>query len=296
MKRLVREYWRGKKTLIRTFVNFLLLPSLFALLLRQSLLNHPPEPEPGKLIYAAFLLLLVYCLAAVITLVGINRKARILEGGYGSNTNVTLCNALSLVLIAYTCINLIDLFTVNASATNNEQHTIVYSPIFLADDKEGDTLLVHGDIGIAATKRLAALLEENTETKKLILESDGGSIFEARGIAKLIAKKGLHTHVEGKCLSACTLIYVSGDVRSASPTAQFGFHAYQLQTNYGGVGYGGVRIDIDEQQDIDADVFASAGVDADFIDQIYGAQYGEMWFPERKLLVEAGFINQIGSD
>lgn len=287
MKSLLRDYWLGNKTLLRTFVCFLLLPSIAILLLRQGLLQQFPDSKSSQLVVPGYLLLIIYGITCIITLAGVNRKARILDGGYGANTNVTLCNVLSLVVVVYTTINIIDLLTVSVEPQNEEQPAITHSPTYTRHDNNTEILVVQGDIDIAATKRLSGFLGKNSGIKKLIIESEGGNIFEARGIARLVKENSLHTHVDGKCFSACTLIYVSGDLRTAGVNAEFGFHSYRQRTINGGVG-----IDIEEQQNIDAGIFADAGVDKEFIDQMYQAEHEDMWFPERLRLIEARVINR----
>ena len=286
MKSLLLDYWFGNKTLLRTFVCFLLLPSIAILLLRKGLLQQFPDSKSGQLIVVGYLFLIIYAITCVITLAGINRKTRIIDGGYGANTNVTLCNVLSLVVIVYTATNTVDLLTVSVRPANKEV-SITHSPTYTRNSIDPDILVVQGDIDIAATRRLSVFLEQNTGIKKLVLESEGGNVFEARGMARLVSTNSLHTHVDGKCLSACTLIYVSGAERTAGHNAEFGFHSYRQRTNNGGVG-----IDIDEQQNIDAGIFASAGVDKRFIEQMYQAEHKDMWFPERKRLIEARVINR----
>src|ERR1700730_5882829 len=58
----------------------------------------------------------------------------------------------------------------------------------------------------------------------VILHSEGGSFVPAIGIGMLIRRKGWSTHVEGRCMSACALIWLSGSRIGVSTTAKIGFH------------------------------------------------------------------------
>ena len=56
------------------------------------------------------------------------------------------------------------------------------------------------------------------------LHSNGGSFVPAIRIGALIRQKGWSTHVEGRCMSACAIIWLSGSRKSMSTAAQIGFH------------------------------------------------------------------------
>lgn len=50
----------------------------------------------------------------------------------------------------------------------------------------------------------------------LVLTSPGGRLFETESLAALDRERGLNTHVEGTCQSACTLILLAGNDRTVT--------------------------------------------------------------------------------
>jgi hypothetical protein len=92
-------------------------------------------------------------------------------------------------------------------------------------------------IQITGTIQLNDVLVLEVETDGLdkpmvvSLHSNGGSFRPAMRIATLIKQRGWSTHVEGRCLSACAIIWLSGSQKSMSTAAQIGFHqAYNSET------------------------------------------------------------------
>lgn len=67
------------------------------------------------------------------------------------------------------------------------------------------------------------------------LSSPGGKVLPALNIGEIINRKGFITYVPANntCASACSLIWVAGKPRMASPKARIGFHA--VFTDVGGV-------------------------------------------------------------
>jgi len=64
------------------------------------------------------------------------------------------------------------------------------------------------------------------------LDSNGGSFMPAIKIGELTRKNGWSTHVEGRCISACAIIWLAGSKKSMQPTAKIGFHqAYSHETH-----------------------------------------------------------------
>ena len=291
MKHRLSEYWLGNKTLLGTFFFLLLIPSVAVVVLQRSTQQLQPLSSSPYLIALSCLLLLLYTVASIATLVGINRKSRLAAGAYGANTNVALYNLLSLIVITYTTTHIIDLLTTNVEPSISIETTIPSSPTFTLDEINPGVLHMHGPIGNTATKRLETYLASKTaaetQINQLLLNSKGGNIFEARGLARVVTENRLNTHVDESCLSACTLVYVSGIERSAGRDARFGFHSYGQENDNGGM-----AIDVSSQQELDKNLFAAARVSAEFIDQLYQADHHDMWFAELGELVDSGFINK----
>ncbi len=64
------------------------------------------------------------------------------------------------------------------------------------------------------------------------LNSPGGSVAAALAIAETVRKRGLTTYVppEGRCYSACTLIWFAGARRIAHSTSYIGIHRASAET------------------------------------------------------------------
>ena len=128
-------------------------------------------------------------------------------------------------------------------------------------------------------------LQNYENLEQVTLDSDGGNIFAARGLLRLIEERSLRTHVTGNCYSACTLVFIAGQRRSAESTAQFGFHGYSyelfssLQT-----------VDVQQQQDRDKTLFLDRGVPESFVEQIYNTPADHLWRPGREELVAANIL------
>jgi hypothetical protein len=114
------------------------------------------------------------------------------------------------------------------------------------------------------------------------LDSDGGNIHAARGVARLIMVYRYDTRVERRCASACTLLFVAGAVRRAAPAAQLGFHGY-VETGF-------ALNDILAEQDKDRAFFRARGISDAFIEQMFKAPHSDIWFPGHAMLRAAGVI------
>ncbi len=80
-------------------------------------------------------------------------------------------------------------------------------------DPETRTVSIDGSIELGITRNLGNLLANNPGTRLAILNSDGGNIYEARGLAKLFRDNAINTRVENICTSACTTAFTGGKIR-----------------------------------------------------------------------------------
>ncbi len=96
----------------------------------------------------------------------------------------------------------------------------------------------HSTITISATKivyivgwigppiRDYILSLDPTKIKRIHLYSKGGKIRQALAIAEFVRKNGIETYVgeQGRCYSACTIIFQAGIKRIAHKSAKFMYH------------------------------------------------------------------------
>lgn len=72
---------------------------------------------------------------------------------------------------------------------------------------------------LANVKRLSA---ENIDT--VVLNLEGGHLYQARALAKWIREHKLNTQVDKRCAGSCTLLFMAGEQRWISKQAEVAFH------------------------------------------------------------------------
>ena len=150
---------------------------------------------------------------------------------------------------------------------------------------DGHTLTFDGEIDLGATKAVQAMLVENPGVMVLDLDSPGGNIYEARGLAKLAQSHGLATQVTGSCTSSCTVAFIGGTQRQVLYGARLGFHQYKISADYQ------VPLaDPAREQARDLELFRQAGVASWFLDVMFQERAEGMWFPGRDKLRAAGVV------
>ena len=71
---------------------------------------------------------------------------------------------------------------------------------------------------------LEDLLKQHSGIKTLVLDSQGGFIAAAKYFADIIIDYELNTNVDGTCESACTIIFLAGEIRTIERGSWLGFH------------------------------------------------------------------------
>lgn len=146
-------------------------------------------------------------------------------------------------------------------------------------------LLFQGQIVLGVTKAMGRELEQGPIPTRITLVSDGGNVFEARGLAKLILTHGIQTYVEDTCSSACTLVFIAGAQRQLGPNGQLGFHSYLLEDAQRLPGF-----NIEAEQARDREFMQGQGVSVEFIARVYDTPSSDIWFPEHVLLRQSGVV------
>lgn len=149
----------------------------------------------------------------------------------------------------------------------------------------GRMIRVTGLLSAGIADEFENVLEKSPRATLLVLDSDGGRIFEALRIAEVVRRRGLNTSVEEHCASACTLMLLAGKERSARRLAQIGFH----QPDFPGISEA-ERSEFIAQNRRD---YVEAGIAEDFIDRAMTTPPSEMWYPSHSVLVEAGVLTSV---
>mgnify|MGYP001130245283 CR=1 FL=1 len=155
----------------------------------------------------------------------------------------------------------------------------------LAVSADGRTARLHGQIALGSSEAFAALLAANPGLLVLELSSDGGNIYEGRGLARLVREAGLDTRVVDTCSSACTIAFIGGLRRQLAPGARLGFHQYRVAADYE-VPFA----DPAAEQARDRALFAAAGVAEWFLDGMYRESAARIWYPQIEELRRAGVL------
>ena len=157
----------------------------------------------------------------------------------------------------------------------------------------GGGRLVHlkGSFELGITHALEAFLERYPYVEGIVLSSDGGRIYEGRGIADLARRRELRTYVFESCNSACTTAFIGGQVRILGANGKLGFHQYwhdaQLQHPF---------IDLQEEQDKDRRFYRSQNIKAEFLNRIFDKTHVDLWQPDNKTLIDSGAVHIILPD
>ncbi len=172
--------------------------------------------------------------------------------------------------------------TENFEERMEREHASKYS-LQVSDD--GQSVQLQGEITLGVTKKFELLLNNAPNLQTVVLESGGGNIYEARGLAKRISEAGINTHVQTECSSACTLAFIGGVQRTMENAARLGFHQYRIDADYV-VAFA----DPEAEQARDKALFAAAGVKESFLSAMFEQTAAAMWFPEKEVLLEAGVL------
>lgn len=151
--------------------------------------------------------------------------------------------------------------------------------------RQGDEIRFNGLIGYGASRRVAALLDENPATSRIVIDSRGGRMGPAIAIAKIIKAHNLEVHVPSTCESACTLLFIASPHRSLGPEAQLGFHAFHLSS--------GTQAENAAVNSFFAKqwrALVAPGIDTGFLAGAYSRPADTLWKPERALMKTAGLL------
>ena len=163
-------------------------------------------------------------------------------------------------------------------------------PYQIERSADGRSAVLAGVIDFGATRRMTELLEGSPGIRLIRLESPGGRVAEARGLARLIERHGLDTAAEGDCTSVCTLVFVSGQKRHLPPGARLGFHRYAM------LGPLAVMMrDPARELEKDFDTFRRRAVPESFLDAVRATPHDAMWYPGAAELVRANVVDVLAA-
>ncbi|WP_144731165.1 MULTISPECIES: hypothetical protein [Comamonadaceae] len=137
---------------------------------------------------------------------------------------------------------------------------------------ELNRIVVSGSIGEGSAKALERAILDNPHLKLLQLDSSGGLVHEEELMIEIVRKQGLDTLVQGRCVSACTGIFLAGERRFITPDARFGFH----RAGYCGLPRGAPWGISDYMTSI---YYRERGVEEGFMQEAMKTEYHDLWRP-----------------
>lgn len=160
-----------------------------------------------------------------------------------------------------------------------------YSLAYLPDPR---LIQISGEIGPGITRAIAGLLEAHPDAAGIVLDSEGGHIYEARGIARLAREHRLDTLSLSGCYSACTTAFLGGHRRRLGPAARLGFHRYRLQRM-------GNHPSVDPEGELikDFESFRDHGIDIEALRPALSIPADSMWVPATDILLRANAVHDI---
>ena len=290
MLNYIKQHWRGNFSLAHAFwVNLVLL--FFALVFLERFIFPPHIENDTAVTTAVFIYFIVVKLIIYPwQVVGVLRTCDL---RIKSNTGRSWATVAQVALVMSLAVTLLATIETYQSLQVFKQKLILSEailpvPLYSLDLINKNTLIhLRGPFQIGITNRVAELIGQYPEITGIVLDSDGGQIYEGRGLARIIREKKLQTFSLDKCLSSCTTAFIAGTTRSLGTNARLGFHQYKTYSLI-------PSIDVENEQAKDMAIFVNQGVSPEFLEKIFIQPPNSMWWPEIGELLDAGVIHQTG--
>ena len=291
----LRSHWQGKQPLARSFwVNFALLFLMISGLAQLIYLPIIDQIAAFMLLTGAYIFigcLLVYPWQ----LIGLIRACdRYLADNRGTGWTgaVQRVTAIQGAMIASLMVTGVTWFAllqhgVGLHALNHKNKTAASDrPYMIEIKKNGHLIQIDGEFAPGLSKNLEKLLKDHADVKGIILKSDGGRVYEARGVARLISEHQLETHVYDHCRSACTTAFIAGSKRYLGVDGRLGFHRYLLQSVL-------PKIDVATEQEKDRAFFRARGVEPVFLEKLFSTPHDSIWHPDVDELLQSNVVHEM---
>lgn len=276
-QRYIQSHWRGKHSwALVLFVNLFLVRAVL------SVLTEAMASMTGILI-----IVIIVGLNSVVFFwqaVGTKRSAdSYLRQSSDMYSTLMVYAGLGIVALL-TVLQFVDLISTRFA---QEPKPLVINIPKLEIVDEGRTVLAVGEINYGLYTALGNALVANPGITMVLLQSDGGSIFAGRAIAKTILDANLASRVEGHCFSACTLAFAAGHKRTIGPNAQLGFHGYAFDS--------AMRVqtvNVSEEEAKDRAFFLERGISREFVKQVFKTPPDQLWVPTIAEVQKAGVTKE----
>jgi hypothetical protein len=294
--RYVMDHWQGRQPLLLSFwLNFVLLGMALNYLERFLLPPHIEQPQTAiiaALSYFVMVRLLIYPWQIVgllrvcdraLTAIGGNLWARAAQGG-------VMLSLLFTMVMVFSTFQTLFVYSRQYAALTNPVSSNPQAGYSLSLIKDNTVIHLKGDFTPGITNAVTVFLQTTPGIRGILLDSDGGRIYEARGVARLVREYGLHTYSVAGCKSACTIAFISGSSRILIDNARLGFHQYKLDGQLAHP-----FINIQAEQEKDRALFVSQKVDRKFVRRIFDKPDYDIWFPTPEELLAAGVVHRFAA-
>ena len=277
------RHWRGDLSLgISYWANGML--GTFLVLFASNMLVAMRDSVGLKWIAASSLVL--YALALLVSVwqaVGVWRSA----GKHTSRGGSSGWATAARVMVCFGVLSTVGVFSNNYIPQSAEMLRI------LAGDKSlpaykitvlpgGTDVEFRGGLRAGSARELEKILAAVPQAKVLHIESIGGRIIEAKEMSTLVRARQMTTYTSERCLSAATLVLMSGKERVIATDAKIGFHS----GNFPGLTSEQMR----EMNSEVRSIMQAAGVSASFISRVLSTPPDQMWYPTFEEMRSAGVI------
>ena len=156
---------------------------------------------------------------------------------------------------------------------------------------QGGVLHLQGPLDIGITSAVKEMLDQHPQVAAVILDSEGGQIYEGRGLAMLFTERGLDTYSFSGCSSACSTAFIGGINRFLGAGAKLGFHQYRLDSETILQFYKFYDLDIEQKKDLE--IYRAKNIRSEFLKRAFETPSGGMWYPDTQTLIDAGVIHAV---
>jgi ATP-dependent protease ClpP protease subunit len=290
------SHWRGQQLLVWSFwVNFVALRLLIFVAQSQWVTVTESSSQVTPLVIYFFVLSL-HGLLLIWQIVGVIRACDHHFAEHRSLATLWGAQLAAVALFLMSAVYSLEAVQVTLKSTETEnifdrisqEHAAQYDISFSDDRCE---LRIKGSLELGIGKAVKRVLSDNEHIKTVVLNSDGGNIYEGRGLAKVFLKYQLNTHVSEQCASACALAFIGGGRRTALQSAKFGFHQYRVDADYDII-----VTDVDKEQERDMALFLESGVNEAFTGKMFSQGASGMWWPDLAELVGVGYLNVVNAE
>jgi hypothetical protein len=164
----------------------------------------------------------------------------------------------------------------------------IHHPHFFRTLNQGRELEFYGEIVPGVANELSALLKANPHATIIHLNSEGGSVREARRMSVMVNAAHLSAITDTFCYSACVLVFLGADERYMTPDAEIGLHHESAP--------GASADEIHASEKVDEDFMASRGLPPTFLQHAFSTPATQIWTPTLSELTAAHVVSGVRSD